>query len=97
MSKKSFHFLLLKRKVLGIAFNLKTGAVFTFNDLNLASNVICPTTVQQEVGRWFAYFVKHTSNVPFIVIGKDTHGHLVYLKTGPNPQHNSNPSKGGVR
>ena len=51
MSKKSFHFLLLKRKVLGIAFNLKTGAVFTFNDLNLASNVICPTTVQQEVGR----------------------------------------------
>ncbi|MEW4383117.1 DUF1413 domain-containing protein [Staphylococcus epidermidis] len=97
MSKKSFHFLLLKRKVLGIAFNLKTGAVFTFNDLNLASNVICPTTVQQEVGRWFAYFVKHAPSVPFIIIGKNTNGHLVYMKVGPNPLNDNNPSKGGVR
>lgn len=97
MSKKSFHFLLLKRKVLGIAFNLKTGAVFTFNDLNLASNVFCPTTVQQEVGRWFAYFVKHAPSVPFIIIGKNTNGHLVYMKVGPNPLNDNNPSKGGVR
>ncbi|MFI8613815.1 cassette chromosome ssDNA-binding protein [Staphylococcus capitis] len=88
---------MLKRKVLGIAFNLKTGAVFTFNDLNLASNVICPTTVQQEVGRWFAYFVKHAPSVPFIIIGKNTNGHLVYMKVGPNPLNDNNPSKGGVR
>ena len=51
--------------------------------------------VQQNVGRWFAYFVKHAPRVPFIIIGKDTHGHLVYLKTGPNPHYNSNTSKGG--
>ena len=47
-----------------------------------------------NVGRWFAYFVKHAPRVPFIIIGKDTHGHLVYLKTGPNPHYNSNTSKG---
>lgn len=90
-------FKLLKRRILGIGFVLPEGQVFTFHDLNRRANVQCSKAVQQNVGRWFAYFVKHAPNVPFIVIGKDTHGHLVYLKTGPNPQHNSNPSKGGVR
>ena len=53
----------LKKKILGISFNLPEGEEFTFHDLNSR--------------------------------GKDTHGHLVYLKTGPNPHYNSNTSKGG--
>ncbi|HHD6772266.1 TPA: single-stranded DNA-binding protein [Staphylococcus aureus] len=87
----------LKKKILGISFNLPEGEEFTFHDLNSRANVQCSKAVQQNVGRWFAYFVKHAPRVPFIIIGKDTHGHLVYLKTGPNPHYNSNLSKGGVR
>ena len=74
----------LKKKILGISFNLPEGEEFTFHDLNSRANVQCSKAVQQNVGR-----------VPFIIIGKDTHGHLVYLKTGPNPHYNSNTSKGG--
>ncbi|TGE17880.1 cassette chromosome ssDNA-binding protein [Staphylococcus petrasii] len=95
--KQEDDFKQLKDRILGIAFNVPVGGTFTFHNLNSRANVSCSKAVQQNVGRWFAYFVKHAPNVPFIVIGKDTHGHLVYLKTGPNPQHNSNPSKGGVR
>lgn len=90
-------FKLLKRRILGIGFVLPEGQVFTFHDLNRRANVQCSKAVQQNVGRWFAYFVKHAPRVPFVIIGKNTHGHLVYLKTGPNPYNNSNPSKGGVR
>ncbi|HDY9465762.1 cassette chromosome ssDNA-binding protein [Staphylococcus argenteus] len=85
----------LKKKILGISFNLPEGEEFTFHDLNSRANVQCSKAVQQNVGRWFAYFVKQAPRVPFIIIGKDTHGHLVYLKTGPNPHYNSNTSKGG--
>ncbi|MUN94913.1 MULTISPECIES: cassette chromosome ssDNA-binding protein [Staphylococcus] len=87
----------LKKKILGIAFNLPEGKEFTFHDLNSRANVQCSKAVQQNVGRWFAYFVKHAPRVPFIIIGKNTNGHLVYLKIGPNPFNNSNTSKGGVR
>ena len=86
----------LKRRILGIVFDLP-GQTFTFHDLNSRANVQCSKAVQQNVGRWFAYFVKHAPRIPFVIIGKNTHGHLVYLKTGPNPYNNSNPSKGGVR
>ena len=72
----------IKNRILGISINLPEGQTFTFHDLNRRANVSCSKAVQQNVGRWFAYFVKHAPNVPFIVIGKDTHGHLVYLKTG---------------
>ena len=87
----------LKRRILGIVFDLPEGQTFTFHYLNSRANVQCSKAVQQNVGRWFAYFVKHAPRVPFVIIGKNTHGHLVYLKTGPNPYNNSNPSKGGVR
>ncbi|EOA8995967.1 cassette chromosome ssDNA-binding protein [Staphylococcus epidermidis] len=87
----------LKKKILGISFNLPEGEEFTFHDLNSRANVQCSKAVQQNVGRWFAYFVKHAPRVPFVIIGKNTHGHLVYLKTGPNPYNNNNHSKGGVR
>ncbi len=87
----------LKKKILGISFNLPEGEEFTFHDLNSRANVQCSKAVQQNVGRWFAYFVKHAPRVPFIIIGKNTNGHLVYLKIGPNPFNNSNTSKGGVR
>ncbi|MRW57627.1 cassette chromosome ssDNA-binding protein [Staphylococcus aureus] len=87
----------LKRRILGIVFDLPEGQTFTFHDLNSRANVQCSKAVQQNVGRWFAYFVKHAPRVPFVIIGKNTHGHLVYLKTGPSPYNNSNPSKGGVR
>ncbi|HDE8427075.1 MULTISPECIES: cassette chromosome ssDNA-binding protein [Staphylococcus] len=95
--KQEDDFKMLKNRTLGIAFNTSEGQTFTFHDLNSRANVQCSKAVQQNVGRWFAYFVKHAPRVPFIIIGKDTHGHLVYLKTGPNPHYNSNPSKGGVR
>ena len=85
----------LKKKILGISFNLPEGEEFTFHDLNSRANVQCSKAVQQNVGRWFAYFVKHAPRVPFIIIGKNTNGHLVYLKVGPNPLNDSNPSKGG--
>lgn len=87
----------LKNRILGISINLPEGQTFTFHDLNRRANVPCSKAVQQNVGRWFAYFVKHAPRIPFVIIGKNTHGHLVYLKTGPNPYNNSNPSKGGVR
>ena len=87
----------LKKKILGISFNLPEGEEFTFHDLNSRANVQCSKAVQQNVGRWFAYFVKHAPRVPFIIIGKNTNGHLVYMKIGSNPLNNSNPSKGGVR
>ena len=85
----------LKRRILGIVFDLPEGKTFTFHDLNSRANVQCSKAVQQNVGRWFAYFVKHAPRVPFVIIGKNTHGHLVYLKTGPNPYNISNTSKGG--
>jgi hypothetical protein len=93
--KQEDDFITLKNRTLGIAFNISEGQTFTFHDLNSRANVQCSKAVQQNVGRWFAYFVKHAPRVSFILIGKDTHGHLVYLKTGPNPHHNSNTSKGG--
>ena len=85
----------LKKKILGISFNLPEGEEFTFHDLNSRANVQCSKAVQQNVGRGVAFFVHQAPRVLFIIIGKDTHGHLVYLKTGPNPHYNSNTSKGG--
>ena len=60
----------LKKKILGISFNLPEGEEFTFHDLNSRANVQCSKAVQQNVGRWFAYFVKHAPRVPFIIIGR---------------------------
>lgn len=97
MTNKSQEFKDLLDADLAIAFNLAVGTEFTISDLTQKSGITCSRDVQREVGRWFAYFVKHAPRVPFVIIGKNTHGHLVYLKTGPNPYNNSNPSKGGVR
>ena len=90
-------FKLLKRRILGIGFGLPEGQTFTFHDLNRRANVQCSKAVQQNVGRWFAYFVKYALSVPFIIIGKNTNGHLVYMKVRPNPLNDNNSSKGGVR
>ena len=95
--KQEDDFITLKNRTLGIAFNTSEGQTFTFHDLNSRANVQCSKAVQQNVGRWFAYFVKHAPRVPFIIIGKNTNGHLVYMKVRPNPLNDSNPSKGGVR
>ena len=92
--EKNKEFYLLKKRATGVAFNLPVGTQFTFHDLNMKAHVICSTKVQQDVGRWFAYFVKHAPRVPFVIIGKDSNGHLIYRKVGPNPHHNNNYQKG---
>lgn len=93
---KTKEFYLLKKRAMGVAFNLPVGTQFTFHDLNMKAHVICSIKVQQDVGRWFAYFVKQAPRVPFIIIGKDSSGNLIYCKVGPNPHHNSNYHKGGI-
>lgn len=40
----------LKKKILGISFNLPEGEEFTFHDLNSRANVQCSKAVQQNVG-----------------------------------------------
>ena len=82
--------------VIAKAFQQSVGSMFTYSELTKKSGINCSRDVQREVGRWFAYFVKHTPSIPFIIIGK-RNGSLLYKKTGPNPLNNSNPSKGGVR
>lgn len=96
MTYKSQEFINLKKIDLAIAWNLQEGTDFTIGDLTKKSGINCSRDVQREVGRWFAYFVKHTPSIPFIIIGK-RNGSLLYKKTGPNSLNNSNPSKGGVR
>ncbi|MCM5673475.1 cassette chromosome ssDNA-binding protein [Staphylococcus hominis] len=95
--KQEDDFTKLKNRILGISFNVPVGGKFTFHDLNRRANVPCSKAVQQNVGRWFAHFVKHAPRVPFIIISKNTNGHLVYMKVRPNPLNDNNPSKGGVR
>lgn len=41
------------------------------------------------------YFVKYAPSVPFIIIGKNSKGNLVYLKTVPNPKRQKRNWKGG--
>ncbi|HIA6847833.1 TPA: cassette chromosome ssDNA-binding protein [Staphylococcus aureus] len=95
MKYKGKDFEELKRKCLGAAFSLFEDTTFTFHDLNVKTDIKCSTEVQQDVGRWFAYFVKHAPNVPFVIIGKDSSGNLVYRKTGPNPMRHKSNWKGG--
>ena len=82
MKYKGEEFNELKRRRLGVAFSLSEDTTFTFHDLKIKTET-CSTELQQEVGRWFAYFVKHAPNVPFVIIGKNSSGNLVYRKTGP--------------
>ncbi|WP_261701539.1 cassette chromosome ssDNA-binding protein [Staphylococcus equorum] len=95
MKYKGEDFNEFKRRILGAAFSLSEDITFKFSDLNLKSGFTCSTEVQQEVGRWFSYFVKHTPNVPFVIIGKNSNGNLVYRKTGPNPMRHKRNWKGG--
>mgnify|MGYP002714130455 FL=1 len=96
MTYKSQEFINLKNADLAIANNLQKGTEFTIGDLTKKSGLNCSREVQCEVGRWFAYFVKYTPSIPFIIIGKKN-GSLLYQKIGPNPLNDSDPSKGGVR
>ena len=95
MKNKGKDFNQLKRKITGIAFSIPVGTIFTFNDLNSKSGVVCATDVQQDVGRWFAYFVKHTPNIPFEIIGYRGTS-LLYRKIRPNPMHHKRTWKGGT-
>lgn len=72
----------LKRRILGIVFDLPEGQTFTFHDLNSRANVQCSKAVQQNVGRWFAYFVKHAPRIPFVIIGKILMDTWFILKQG---------------
>ncbi|KFD31721.1 hypothetical protein D484_01075 [Staphylococcus aureus subsp. aureus SK1585] len=92
MKEKEFY--TLKRAVTSIAFNLPVGTMFMYHDLNVRANVLCSTEIQQDVGRWFAHFVKYTPNLPFIVVGKKGSS-LLYLKTAQNPMNHQNNWKGG--
>lgn len=93
MKYKGEEFNELKRIRLSAAFSLSEDTTFTFHDLKVKTDK-CSTELQQEVGRWFAYFVKHAPNVPFVIIGKNSKGNLVYLKTGPNPMLHKRNWKG---
>ena len=95
MKYKGEDFNEFKRRILGAAFSLSEDITFTFSDLNLKSGFTCSTEVQQDVGRWFAYFVKHAPRVPFVIIGKDSSGNLIYRKVAPNTHINNNYQKGG--
>lgn len=70
MTYKSQEFINLKNADLAIANNLQKGTEFTIGDLTKKSGLNCSRDAQREVGRWFAYFVKHTPSIPFIIIGK---------------------------
>lgn len=94
MKYKGKEFNELKRRRLSVAFSLSEDTTFTFHDLKI-KNETCSTELQQEVGRWFAYFVKHAPNVPFVIIGKNSSGNLVYRKTGSNPMRHKSNWKGG--
>ncbi len=80
---------------IAVAFELPEGTTFTFNNLKEYIYCSCCTKDQQEAGRRFAYFVKHATNVPFVIIGKNSSGNLVYRKTRPNPMRHKSNWKGG--
>lgn len=80
---------------IAVAFELPEGTTFIFNNLKEHIYCSCCTKDQQEAGRRFAYFVKHATNVPFVIIGKNSSGNLVYRKTGPNPMRHKSNWKGG--
>ena len=94
MKYKGEEFNELKRRRLGAAFSLSEDTTFTFHDLKIKTET-CSTELQQEVSSWFEYFVKHAPNVPFVIIGKNSSGNLVYRKTGPNPMRHKSNWKGG--
>ncbi|MCT6558709.1 cassette chromosome ssDNA-binding protein [Staphylococcus aureus] len=77
-----------------MAFKQKVGSTFTYGELRQMSGVICNTNDQREIGRRFAYWIKHTPGLPFKVIGKKN-GSLLYEKTGPNPMRHQRNWKGG--
>ncbi|EHJ07407.1 cassette chromosome ssDNA-binding protein [Staphylococcus simiae] len=83
MKKKENDFYELRKRIIRLAYNLPKGKEFTFNDLNSAAHFICSTAIQQDVGRWFAYFVKHTPRVPFEIIGYNGTS-LLYRKNASN-------------
>lgn len=57
----------LYKAVIATAYNLPVGTLFKYKDLKNKVNYHCTKEEQSEVGRIFAYLVKH-ANVPFIII-----------------------------
>lgn len=80
--------------LIAIAFKQSVGSTFTYSELRKKSGVICSTNDQREVGRRFAYWIKHTPGLPFKVIGKKN-GSLLYEKIEPNPMRHQRNWKGG--
>ncbi|MHB7915541.1 cassette chromosome ssDNA-binding protein [Staphylococcus haemolyticus] len=85
---KCYYFLIAK------AFQQSVGSMFTFGELRKNYGVDCSTNDQREIGRRFAYWIKHTPELPFKIVGKKN-GSLLYEKTGPNPKHTNRNWKGG--
>ena len=94
MQYKGEEFNEVKRRRLGVAFSLSEDPTFTFHDLKIKTET-CSTELQQDVGRWFSYFIKNMPNVPFVIIGKNSNRNLVYRKTRPNPMRHKSNWKGG--
>ncbi|MDS3832742.1 cassette chromosome ssDNA-binding protein [Staphylococcus hominis] len=82
--------------VIAKAFQQTVGSMFTYGELRKKYSVVCSTNDQREVGRRFAYWIKHTPGLPFDTVGTKN-GSLLYQKISPHPRNHSNPSKGGVR
>lgn len=77
-----------------MAFKQSVGSTFTYSELREKSGMVCSTNDQREVGRRFAYWIKHTPGLPFKIVGKKN-GSLLYKKTGPNPMRHKSNWKGG--
>lgn len=77
-----------------MAFKQAVGSTFTYSELREQSGMVCSTNDQREVGRRFAYWIKHTPGLPFKIVGKKN-GSLLYKKTRSNPMRHKNNWKGG--
>ena len=53
--------------------------MFTYSELRKKYSVVCSTNDQREVGRRFAYWIKHTPGLPFDTVGTKN-GSLLYQK-----------------
>ncbi|MGV3066542.1 cassette chromosome ssDNA-binding protein, partial [Staphylococcus simulans] len=65
-------------------FYLGRGKDFTFKDLNLASHFNFSKDGKKEFCPWFAKFLKTRQNSPFVIIGTNSNGNVLYRKTETN-------------
>lgn len=76
----------LYRACIALAYSMPIGVTFTFGDLKEKSGIQCNINDQREAGRRFAWWIKYTPGIPFIIVG--THP-LKYQRINPNmPPYN---------